>query len=35
MGKMKKAGIALDRKALATLAEHNPKAFEAVVKKVA
>ena len=35
IGALKKANIALDRKALANLAEHNPKAFAAVVKKVA
>lgn len=35
MGNLKKANIALDRKALATLALENPKSFEAIVKKVA
>jgi len=34
MGKMKKAGIALDRKVLADLAMNSPQAFEAIVKKV-
>lgn len=34
IGNLKKANIALDRKALATLALENPKSFEAVVKKV-
>lgn len=33
MGKLKKAGIDLNRKVLADLATNNPKAFEAVVKK--
>ena len=31
---LKKNNIALDRKVLATLAEHNTKVFEAIVKKV-
>lgn len=35
MGIAKKANLALDRKSLATLAEFHPKAFEAVVKKIA
>jgi large subunit ribosomal protein L20 len=35
IGKLKKAGIAIDRKALANLAEFHPKTFEAVVKKAA
>ena len=35
IGKLKKAGIAIDRKALAHLAEHHPRAFEAIVKKAA
>ena len=35
IGSLKKANIALDRKALATLALENPKSFEALVKKVA
>src|SRR5665213_2324783 len=35
IGKLKKAGIAIDRKALAHLAEHYPKAFESIVKKAA
>jgi large subunit ribosomal protein L20 len=35
IGKLKKAGIVLDRKSLANLAEHSPKVFEAIVKKVA
>jgi large subunit ribosomal protein L20 len=34
MGKMKKAGIALDRKVLADLAMNSPQAFEAIIKKV-
>ena len=34
MGNLKKANILLDRKALATLADQNPKSFEAIVKKV-
>lgn len=34
MGNLKKANIAIDRKALATLALENPKSFEAIVKKV-
>jgi large subunit ribosomal protein L20 len=34
IGSLKKAGVALDRKSLATLAEMHPKSFEAVVKKV-
>src|ERR1700754_3289453 len=34
MGKVKKAGIELDRKVLADLAMNNPAAFEAIVKKV-
>jgi len=34
MGKIKKAGIELDRKVLADLAMNNPQAFEAIVKKV-
>ena len=35
IGKLKKANIAIDRKILSTLAEENPKSFEAIVKKVA
>jgi large subunit ribosomal protein L20 len=31
MGALKKSGVALDRKMLAELAVHQPKAFEAVV----
>jgi large subunit ribosomal protein L20 len=34
IGKAKKAGINLDRKSLAGLAENHPKSFEAVVKKI-
>jgi large subunit ribosomal protein L20 len=34
MGKMKKAGIDLNRKVLADLAMNHPAAFEAVVKKL-
>lgn len=34
MGKMKKAGIDLNRKVLADLAMNHPQAFEAVVKKL-
>jgi large subunit ribosomal protein L20 len=34
MGKVKKAGINLDRKVLADLAMNHPQAFEAIVKKV-
>jgi large subunit ribosomal protein L20 len=34
MGKLKKAGIDLNRKVLADLAMNHPAAFEAVVKKV-
>ncbi len=34
MGKLKKAGIELNRKVLADLAMNHPKAFEAVVNKV-
>lgn len=34
MGKVKKAGITLDRKVLADLAMNNPQAFEAIVNKV-
>ena len=34
MGKLKKAGIDLNRKVLADLAMNHPSAFEAVVKKV-
>jgi large subunit ribosomal protein L20 len=34
MGKIKKAGIELDRKVLADLAMNSPQAFEAIVKKV-
>ncbi len=34
MGKMKKAGIDLNRKVLADLAMNHPSAFEAVVKKL-
>lgn len=34
MGAMKKAGIALDRKILADLAEHNPETFDRVVAQV-
>ncbi len=34
MGKIKKAGITLDRKVLADLAMNNPQAFEAIVNKV-
>ena len=33
MGGLKKAGITLDRKILAELAIHEPKAFEAIVQK--
>ena len=35
IGGLKKANIAIDRKILSTLAHENPKAFEAIVKKVA
>ncbi len=35
IGALKKANISIDRKSLATLASENPKAFEAIVKKVA
>lgn len=34
IGKLKKAGIAVDRKILSTLAIENPKSFETLVKKV-
>ncbi len=34
MGKLKKAGIELNRKVLADLAMNHPKAFEAIVEKV-
>ena len=34
MGAMKKKNIALDRKVLAYLAEHNPSAFERIVKSI-
>ncbi|MEQ8425672.1 MAG: 50S ribosomal protein L20 [Cyclobacteriaceae bacterium] len=34
MGKVKKAGIDLNRKVLADLAANHPEAFEAVVKKL-
>lgn len=34
IGNLKKANIAVDRKILSTLADTNPKAFEAIVKKV-
>lgn len=34
MGKLKKAGIELNRKALGDLAMNHPEAFEAIVKKV-
>ena len=34
MGKLKKAGIDLNRKVLADLAMNHPEAFEAIVKKV-
>jgi large subunit ribosomal protein L20 len=34
MGKLKKAGVDLNRKVLADLAMNHPQAFEAVVKKV-
>lgn len=34
MGKLKKAGVDLNRKVLADLAMNNPAAFEAVVNKV-
>jgi large subunit ribosomal protein L20 len=34
MGKIKKAGIDLNRKVLADLAMNHPGAFEAIVKKV-
>lgn len=34
MGKLKKAGIDLNRKVLADLAMNHPEAFEAVVKKL-
>lgn len=35
IGALKKNKIELDRKSLATLAEFNPKSFEAIAKKVA
>jgi large subunit ribosomal protein L20 len=34
IGNLKKANIAIDRKILSTLADTNPKAFAAIVKKV-
>src|SRR5271154_3892632 len=34
MGKIKKSGVELNRKALADLAMNHPEAFEAVVKKL-
>jgi large subunit ribosomal protein L20 len=34
MGKLKKSGIALNRKVLADMAMNHPEAFEAVVKQV-
>lgn len=34
ISKLKKANIKLDRKILATLAEHEPKIFEKVIEKV-
>ena len=34
IGSLKKANIALDRKALATLADENPEAFKKIVAKV-
>jgi large subunit ribosomal protein L20 len=34
MGKLKKAGVDLNRKVLADLAMNHPSAFEAVIKKV-
>lgn len=34
MGKLKKAGIDLNRKVLADLAMNHPSAFEAVIKKI-
>ncbi len=34
MGKLHKAGIALNRKVLADLAMNDPKAFEAIVEKI-
>ncbi|HMJ68505.1 MAG TPA: 50S ribosomal protein L20 [Cyclobacteriaceae bacterium] len=34
MGKLKKAGVDLNRKVLADLAMNHPEAFEAIVKKV-
>ena len=34
MGRLKKAGIELNRKVLADLALNNPEAFKAVVEKV-
>ncbi len=34
MGAMKKSGITLDRKSLATLADENPEAFKKIVEKV-
>ena len=34
MGKLNKAGIEINRKVLADLAMNDPKAFEAIVKKV-
>ncbi len=35
IGALKGKGIALDRKSLATLTEFHPRAFEAIVKKIA
>lgn len=34
IGKVKKAGVDLNRKVLADLAMNHPEAFEAVVKKI-
>lgn len=34
MGKLKKAGVDLNRKVLADLAMNHPEAFEAVIKKI-
>ncbi len=34
MGKLKKAGVDLNRKVLADLAMNHPQAFEAIIKKV-
>ncbi len=34
MGKLGKSGIEINRKVLADLAMNDPKAFEAIVKKV-